>query len=800
MRKRPLCAACIGLLIAIWLCRALGIPIFGEPALTQEEKSWLDGGGQVIVTGLVTERRISSETVRYTLRHVQVTLSDRQIPFSGLFVSTEYHADNEAAEPGDLLRARGELRAVEQAGNPGQFDAAAYYACQKIWYRLWAEQAPEICSRRSIRKVLFRIREKLTGAYSGCMREAPAGILSAMLMGDKAFLTEESRRNFQTGGCLHLLVISGLHVTLLGMGLLQILLRLRMPQTPACLLSAVCMILYTALTGFPVAAVRACIMFLVLVAARVTRWSYDSACSLSLAAILMLLTNPGYLFHAGFQLSFAAAGAASLVSPLLSRFLKEFFGHSQKKEKDDRAAKESRKRKWLQNMLQMIKENTILWGAVQLCTLPLTAYYFFEIPVWSLPLNLLLVPCVQYVLGAGVIGSLALMFLPQAGKLLLFPADLGLDLYDRILSLARIIPGSSVVCGRPAIWQMLVYYSVLIYVLRILNRRIPKLKKCSSQTGEKPAGGLRTVYRCTAILAAACMVLFLRNPPAFRLVMANVNQGDCILIQSGKRVFLSDGGSTDVQNVGKYRILPYLESQAVGYVDAAYISHNDTDHMNGIEEILILIAEKQTALRIGCICMPEWMLQTEDGIRIAAEAHAAGAGVRSLQRGNKMISGDLCIEVLHPFRMYDEAAGGDKDQILERTEVQIINGIPTGGAQAGNAGSVVLQISYHGFTALLTGDLEKEGENELLPYLSDIDCLKVGHHGSRWSTSKEFLEVTRPEIALVSAPAKSMYGHPHQETLDRLEGAGAAIFATKDAGAVEIRVNRSGSAQVFTYL
>ena len=78
--------------------------------------------------------------------------------------------------------------------------------------------------------------------------------------------------------------------------------------------------------------------------------------------------------------------------------------------------------------------------------------------------------------------------------------------------------------------------------------------------------------------------------------------------------------------------------------------------------------------------------------------------------------------------------------------------------------------------------------------------MKAGHHGSRWSSSKEFLEVTRPEVVLISAPAKSMYGHPHQEALDRLDTAGATIFATKDCGAVEIRVNRSGAAQVFAYL
>ena len=230
----------------------------------------------------------------------------------------------------------------------------------------------------------------------------------------------------------------------------------------------------------------------------------------------------------------------------------------------------------------MIKENTVLWGAVQLCTLPLTAYYFFEIPVWSLPLNLLLVPCVQYVLGAGVIGSLGVLSLTRAGRWLLFPADLGLDLYDRILGIARILPGSSVVCGRPAIWQIMVYYSILLFVLWRLKQKKaavdPVTDPESISAGKR--GTQRRVKetsahilrRCAAILAAACITLFLRQRPSFLLSMMDVGQGDCILIRTGKNVFLSDGGSTNVKEVGKYRILPYLECEGISFVDAVCIS------------------------------------------------------------------------------------------------------------------------------------------------------------------------------------------------------------------------------------
>ena len=159
-------------------------------------------------------------------------------------------------------------------------------------------------------------------------------------------------------------------------------------------------------------------------------------------------------------------------------------------------------------------------------------------------------------------------------------------------------------------------------------------------------------------------------------------------------------------------------------------------------------------------CMPDWMAGTEDGEHIRKACEAIGTKVIWAKRGDGLRYRSLQIDVLHPFA--------------------------TGGAREGNAGSLVLLVTHGEFSALLTGDLEKEGETELLPFLSDIDVLKVGHHGSRHSTSEEFLSITRPEIALISAPKKSVYRHPHDETLERLDEAGARILMTKDLGAVTI--------------
>ena len=289
--------------------------------------------------------------------------------------------------------------------------------------------------------------------------------------------------------------------------------------------------------------------------------------------------------------------------------------------------------------------------------------------------------------------------------------------------------------------------------------------------------------------AAALAVLLWRSPEGFSLTMLDVGQGDCLVIREGNTVFLSDGGSTNVNEVGKYRILPYLKSQRISRIELAALSHDDADHTGGIEELLVMIARKETSLRIRRLAMPVWMAETEAGQRIREECRAAGTEVVLAERGDRIESGSIRIEVLHPFRQAEAAdvPGEDAGETADGP-VTVTDGVPYGGMQSGNGGSLVLQVSCRGFTALLTGDLEKEGEEELLPYLPDVDCLKAGHHGSRWSSSEEFLEVTRPELALISAPKRSLYGHPHQETLDRLSEQGIKVFRTDLNGAVRIDI------------
>lgn len=248
-----------------------------------------------------------------------------------------------------------------------------------------------------------------------------------------------------------------------------------------------------------------------------------------------------------------------------------------------------------------------------------------------------------------------------------------------------------------------------------------------------------------------------------------MGQGDCIYIENGnKSRYLVDGGSSSVSGVGEYRIIPFLKLRGASRLDAVFVTHPDEDHCNGIRELLT--EGKRQGITICAMVLPDVSenARSESYLELVKEAGKRGVPVAYISRGQAIKKGELSLECLHP------AAGGT---LTEPNEY-----------------SMVLGLSCKGFEAMLTGDVENGGERELIRYLQDkedfrdITVLKAAHHGSKNSTSPEFLKIVRPRLAVVSAGKDNKYGHPHKELLGRLEGEGSLTYETAKEGAVTVEV------------
>ena len=549
-----------------------------------------------------------------------------------------------------------------------------------------------------------------------------------MMLGDRAYMDEEVRENYQKSGIGHLLAISGLHVSFVGMGIYEILRHASFTRTFAAGGSCAVLILYAVLTGGSISAVRAAVMFLIRMGAEVTGREYDGLTAAGTAMLLMLSFNPLQLFDAGFLLSFGAVLGVYLILPFWQT---------------------EGEAKWKRTIKMSL--------SVQLAVLPIMLYYYYEISPYSIFWNLLAVPLAGIVLACGFAGILTGTVVSGG----LWPARISYGISGLILGIyeegSRImleIPGARWVAGRPGTVQILAYYMVLAVMLACFR------------FGKKKAA-------YTGILAAVLLMGFPHGRAGeLEIYMMNVGQGDAFFLRGPKGgTYLIDGGSSTVSDVGKYRIEPFLKSEGVGKLDYVWVSHGDIDHLGGIEEML---KRQKYGIRIERIVLPGERFWDEKLYEFAQTATEYGAKVYTVEAGQILREGEMELFCIWP---------GDEKEKEE---------MPEPGNEASMVLALRYRRFDMLFTGDLENDAEdtvsaRIGELQEQKKLSDrFEVLKVGHHGSRNATSERLLEITRPDAAWVSAGEKNRYGHPHEEVLERLANWGVSLYNTKDGHAVKL--------------
>lgn len=738
MNKRPLCAACILLLLVLALGKLLGFDYLDQGLPADRIRACMQRQETQEICGRVADFQEKEKSIQYILEDTVLFDSEQQIPLKTFLVYTE---KENIFEIGDTVRLSGELEEILPPSNPGMFDARTYYGVQGIGYRCFAgeirrEQGAARTFPERVRQAMRKARE---AAAENLKRAAGkyAGVLQAMALGDKNGLEDETKSSFQQGGVLHILTISGLHITLIGMGLLKLLMRAGCPLKAAAPVSLAVLILYGVFIGMGSSCVRAILMFCAALLAKLIKRTYDLPSALSLAAILMLLDNPAYLFYSGFQLSFGSVACAGILLPAWEGKAKK----ERPRRKKRRALTDS---PLFGKTCGAVNAGFWLW----LFLAPLCAYHFSETAPAGILMNLLILPALPALLLSALAASAAGFVSLTAAKLCALPGVLTLKLMDAALAAGQKLPGSVWITGQPAAWKMVLIYGGILALLYVRTRAAK----------QQPA--VRYITSAAAVFATL-LLLAPRSPGGLQITMLDVGQGDCLVIRTeGGADFMIDGGSTTENEVGYYRILPYLKSQGISRLDGVFLTHPDADHMNGILELTEQIAAKQTALSVDTLYLPAWMKGGEEEGELLASSRAAGISVQYLQKGMTLQSGKLCLVVLHP------------DQADYRSDP--------------NAGSITLSLTYKGFTGLFTGDLQGEGEALVQAQAGKCDLLKVAHHGSNNSTPEEFLEITSPKISFLSYGADNTYGHPHPELVKRLKDCGSRIYETAKCGAVTV--------------
>ena len=592
----------------LWL-RPPEYPSYGEAS-----------GGRVTVTGKVCAKEFKKgEETPVLLIYLEpdsLIFQDIPIPFEEQILCT---MESGTPEPpvGARVKLEGILFENEPALNPGGFDARLYYKTIGVSARLFSGKLIAVSKEKDfIKEGLWQCKKVLEDALESALSGEDAAIIKTMLLGDKSGLTDWQKEVYREAGILHILSISGLHISLLGWGLYKLFGKLRLPRVIAAALSGILMLLYGGMIGLPLSACRAVFMFSLRLLADVLGRTYDGLTALSLCGALMLAQQRLYLMHAGFLLSFLSVLAVLWFKPILHMPKFRF---------------------------PALGEALTASLAIGIFTLPVQLYFYYEISLYAPLFNLLVLPLAGtlLLLGMGTMASALLsvkMAWPCASMLHCI-----LLLYEKGSLLVGSLPYHLLSPGQPEGWQIGIFYGLMLLLFLF--------------------PGLRPRFQA-GLIGGAVLLLCIQIRTGLTITVLDVGQGECICLElPGGENYLIDGGSSSVSEVGNYRIGPFLKSQGVTVLDAVFLSHGDSDHTNGIVYLL-----EEGKIGIRTLVLPAGSENDADGWgKILTLAEEQEIPVLFMSAGMNWQSGKVSFTCLHPAENFVTENANAGSQVLYLT-------------------------------------------------------------------------------------------------------------------------------------
>ncbi|SEJ90815.1 competence protein ComEC [Propionispira arboris] len=667
-----------------------------------------------------------SEKIRYVMEVKSVDKNNAPVFADGsMYVYVSQPVTKSVARIGDVITVTGVVKALHGYQNPGIIDIVASARRQGITARLNLGKSDVKITEANVHPFLRKadeLRNHLRAAMKNVMSEADAAVLFAMLFGGYDGIKPELLDSFTATGIIHILSVSGSHITLLAGTLVWLGRVLRLKSSLLAVFVTLVILAYTVLAGCVSPAVRAAVMGILTFAALAFEREADARRILSLVGFLMILLKPQLIYDISFQLSFAATGGLLYLAPFLKCKL-DFLP------------------KWL-------AANLSITMAAQIMVLPFLAWYFNSVSVSSLLANLLVVPILEYVIVLGLAAGLFGLVLPVAQSLLFAFCSLSIGFAYEITNFIARIPGGSIYLPSGGFVSGIVYYLCLSGWVQY-----GKVKEMCQRMNWQH---YRQVLCLLSFLGIAFFIWQYSKTQPLYVHFIDVGQGDAILIVSphGKAAMIDTGGILNSDfDIGARVDLPYLRHYGVTKLDYLILTHVHVDHAGGAGSILRKIPVDH--IITGRENRQEYAQVFKMGLE-----NERGRAMIPAYEGQIIFLDNVKLEIVHAM---DAVQGG-----------------------TGNEVSNVIKISYGQHSFLITGDLTEAEEKQMIAKSAAMQStvLKVGHHGSKTSSSQDFFDAVKPAYGVISVGADNKFGHPDQVVLDRLAQNHIRFWRTDEAGAI----------------
>jgi competence protein ComEC len=727
----------VSIAIAIVLCGSLYLSVVSPPKVYYPFH--LEKYTKSVISGTIDNIELKKEG-RIILYLSADTIVTKEQKYNGSYriLCSVYDSDRKTSklydqlEIGNRIQIVGNIIKPRNERNPGEFDYEAYLNGKGIVaianiYK--TDDVKFISKEVSVYKnTIHQIRKKIDEQITTLHNKTTSGLLRGLLLADRGSIDYAIKNEFVNSGVVHVLSVSGLHVGYIVLIFLVVFNRFNIFTRYT--LTLLGLLFYLIITGADAPVFRSTVMAVALLAAPAMGREYNSLNALSLSAFVILLISPSELFNPSFQLSFSAILSLILIYPPLKRTVDNL----------------QIKTKWLNWFLIFCVTSL----SAQIGTLPFTLTYFNRLSVSALLANLVVIPVSGAIVALGIltlfVGSLFSWFgsiFASANELLTYV----------MYSFVRLLGGdkySYILINQFSVYDAIIFYLILALIFFIFKTFTNRTAKLVGVT-----------------LSIVLWILFMRldnyelMPKNVLSVMAvDVGQGDALLVRfpNGKTALIDAGEATEYFDNGERVIMPLMDKLGIDTIDYGFISHVDSDHYKGF---LSIIAKHKVKL----IYKPKLDPKVQKDIELENYLRANGV----------------------PFKYYSKEIipiGNIRIYVLNDTANHYFE------SMSSNDQSGMLKFVYGNNSFLFTGDASTKVEsgyvNRYKTFLRS-DVLKVGHHGSRTSTSEEFLEFVKPNYAIISAGVMNKFKHPHKDIIERFNQNKISIVRTDKSGGIMFR-------------